>query len=387
MTFSEIISFIQSQLQYTMLEVAGVRLTVESLVIFLGVSLAFILLGRFLVRRLVLKLFDYIEVDDQFTRRVSNYSFYLVVLFGITVAFQMSGIDIFRVANNILGFTLFEINDRPISLRSIIKFLILVGVFIVISRLIRKRFLQRFFDYLKLEEGARYTFSRIIHYTILLLGSILAFQAIGISFSGLAVVFGFLSVGIGFGLQNITSNFISGLILLFERPIQVGDRVVVGDVRGDIEEINIRATKIRSENNISIIVPNSEFVSSNVINLSHDDPRILLEINVGVSYNSDLDLVIKTLDEIAADNKAVMKEPRPQVHLTNFGDSSWDMQLRVWTFNPKTLRQVKSDINCEIVRRFRKAKIEIPFPQRDINFRNPMTMNPSEKPDADQEAT
>ena len=125
-----------------------------------------------------------------------------------------------------------------------------------------------------------------------------AFQFVGINLSGLAVIFGLLSVGIGFGLQNVTSNFIAGLILLFEQPIKIGDRIMVGDTEGDVLEINIRSTTIRSLNNVSIIVPNSEFVSSNVVNWSHGDPKIRLVVEVGVSYQSDLDTVLRSLQEV-----------------------------------------------------------------------------------------
>ena len=138
----------------------------------------------------------------------------------------------------------------------------------------------------------------VIVWLTTLIIAIVAFQTIGINLSGLAVIFGLLSVGIGFGLQNVVSNFIAGLILLFERPISVGDRVTVGDTEGDVMEIKIRATIIRSLNNISIIVPNSEFISGRVINWSHGDAKVRLEIEVGVSYNSDLDLVLASLKEV-----------------------------------------------------------------------------------------
>ena len=211
---------------------------------------------------------------------------------------------------------------------------------------------------------------RINHYIIIIIGAVVAFQFIGIDLSGLAVIFGLLSVGIGFGLQNITSNFVAGLILLFERPIKIGDRVLVGDTEGDVTDISIRSTTIRSLNNVSIIVPNSEFVSSNVVNWSHGDSKIRLNIEVGVSYNSDLDMVLKCLYEVAQENKDVLKYPKADVLLKEFGDSSWNMVLRVWINDPKGHHIVRSDINCAIVRKFRANKVEIPFPQRDLHLRS-----------------
>jgi small-conductance mechanosensitive channel len=170
----------------------------------------------------------------------------------------------------------------------------------------------------------------------------------------------------------VTSNFIAGLILLFERPIKVGDRVTVGHTEGNVIAINMRSTTIRSLNNISIIVPNSEFVSSQVINWSHGDPKVRLVVDVGVSYNSDLDKVIRSLHEVAEESPNVLKHPEPDVLFSSFGDSSWNMKLRVWLENPENYYKILSDINCAIVRKFRENNIEIPFPQRDLHVRSPL---------------
>ena len=200
----------------------------------------------------------------------------------------------------------------------------------------------------------------------------MAFQFIGVDLSGIVVILGFLSVGIGFGLQNLTSNFISGIMLLFERHVQIGDRVTVAGTEGDVEEINIRSTTVRTLNNVSIIVPNSEFISANVINWSHGDIKVRLDIDVGVSYESDLDTVMKSLHEVADESKDVMKMPKSDVLLMSFGDSAWDMRLRIWIEDPKKYNEVRSDINCAIVRKFRANNIEIPFPQRDLHVRSPL---------------
>ena len=202
--------------------------------------------------------------------------------------------------------------------------------------------------------ATQYTFSRIVQYALLFIGTIIAFQIIGVDLSGLAVIFGFLSVGIGFGLQNLTSNFIAGLMLLFEQHIKVGDRITVGDTEGDVTEINIRSTTIRSLNNIAIVVPNSEFISSTVINWSHGDPKTRLEIDVGVSYNSDLDSVMNSLLEAAKEHPASLSYPEPKAWLMSFGDSAWNMRLLVWVGDPQGRRQVQSDINCVIVKKFRQ---------------------------------
>jgi small-conductance mechanosensitive channel len=249
-------------------------------------------------------------------------------------------------------------------------FLLVLSIFLVASKALKRFILNPIFQRMEIESGTRYTMTRTIHYVIMVIGAVVSFQFIGIDLSGLAVIFGLLSVGIGFGLQNVTSNFISGLILLFERPIQVGDRITVGDTEGDIEAINMRATVLKSVNNISVIVPNSEFVSSRVINWSHGDPRIRLDVEVGVSYNSVLEDVITALDAVAVEHPQILKNPKHDVLLTSFGDSSWNMNLRVWIKDPWQHRVIRSEINKAIVIKFREMNIEIPFPQRDLHIKS-----------------
>jgi small-conductance mechanosensitive channel len=273
---------------------------------------------------------------------------------------------------NVFQYKLFEINRTPVTPSSIVMFVIVVAVFYLFSRLLQKALQNKILTRFRIDKGTQYTLSRVSHYVVMIIGGLLAFQFIGIDLSGLAVIVGLLSVGIGFGLQNVTSNFIAGLILLFERPIKVGDRVTVGHTEGDVIAINMRSTTVRSLDNISIIVPNSEFVSSQVINWSHGDPKVRLIVEVGVSYNSNLDDVIRSLHEVADENQNVLKHPEPDVLLSNFGDSSWNMKLRVWLENPENYYKIHSDINCEIVRKFRQNGIEIPFPHRDLHVRSPV---------------
>jgi potassium efflux system protein len=202
------------------------------------------------------------------------------------------------------------------------------------------------------------------------LGIIVAVQSIGLNLTSLAVVFGLLSVGIGFGLQNIVSNFISGLIILFERPIKIGDQITIGDVLGKVSNISLRATLIRTFDNISIIVPNSEFITSQVINWSHRDPKIRIHVNVGVAYGSDVPLVINSLLEVAQNHPEVLKDPAPKVWFIEFGDSSLNFDLLAWILSPKRRPDVISDLNKGIDEIFRKNKIQIPFPQIDLHIRS-----------------
>jgi len=282
----------------------------------------------------------------------------------------MSWEEIFSYIREILNIQLFTVSEVPVTTASILIFFLLLTFFIFAGIFVRRAINRKIFKRFNVDEGTSYTLSRITQYIIITIGVLISFNFVGINLSSLTVIFGLLSVGIGFGLQNVTSNFISGLIILFERPISVGDRVMVNQIEGDIVEINIRATMVRTVNNISIVVPNSEFVSKDVINYSHGDPTYRLDVNVGVSYDSDLDTVLKALKEVAVNNNSVMKNPEPEVHLIEFGDSSWNMQLRSWVPNVKDYPKIRNELNQAIVRTFRKYNIVIPFPQRDLHMRS-----------------
>lgn len=278
--------------------------------------------------------------------------------------------EVFSYIRDILNFRIFSVSEAPVTVGSILIFLLLITFFIGAGILARRALNRRVFKRIHIDAATSYTLSRITQYAIITIGVLVSFNFVGINLSSLTVIFGLLSVGIGFGLQNVTANFISGLIILFERPISVGDRVVVSDIEGDVTEINIRSTMVRTVNNIFIIVPNSEFVSKDVINYSHGDPTYRLDINVGVSYGSDLDTVLKALREVAEDNNNVMQKPEPEVHLIEFGDSSWKMQLRAWIRNVKEYPGIRNELNQAIVRTFKKYEVEIPFPQRDLHVRS-----------------
>lgn len=265
---------------------------------------------------------------------------------------------------------IFSVKETPVTFISlIILILMLVGAAYV-SKITKKVLLRSILPKAQMDIGTQYTLARISQYSVVTLGSIFALQFIGIDLSGLTVIFGLLSVGIGFGLQNLTSNFVSGIIVLFERPISVGDRVLMNGIEGDVTEINIRSTKIQSVNNIAYIVPNADFVSGTVVNYSHGDKRIREDIEVGVSYSADVDLVTKVLYEVAAQHSKVLKSPAPEVLFMAFGESSLDFKLRVWIADPKMRMNIHSEINYAIIAAFRKNAIEIPFPQRDLWFRN-----------------
>lgn len=278
--------------------------------------------------------------------------------------------DILSAAQDILEIEIFSVQGDPVTVGSLIVFFFFFIGFLILGSIARRVLQGKILERFDLAPGIQFTLARITQYVIVILGVLISFQFLEINLTSLAVIFGLLSVGIGFGLQNITANFISGLIIMFERPITVGDRVEVGELEGDVIEISIRSTKIRAMNNTYIIVPNTQFVENNVVNLSHGDPTFRLHIHVGVSYTSDLDKVLKALNEVANEHPKVMKHPKHQVHLKEFGDSAWEMELRVWIPDVKDRYILRNELNQAIVRKFADYSIEIPFPQRDLHVRS-----------------
>jgi small-conductance mechanosensitive channel len=209
-----------------------------------------------------------------------------------------------------------------------------------------------------------------------------ALNAFGVGGTSLTVAFGALSIGLGFGLQNIFNNFISGIILLFERPIQVGDAVEINGTWAEVKKINFRSTVVQTYDNASLIIPNSEFISSQVTNWSFRDLSLRIKISVGVAYGSDTELVRSSLLEIADRAAKVRPYPRPDVLFTDFGDSALIFVLRVWT-DVDSMLAVGTAIRFEIDRVFRERKIEIAFPQRDVHIRSCAPAQPANAFSAD----
>lgn len=258
----------------------------------------------------------------------------------------------------------------PISLLQIFLLIgLLFFVFWISSR--TKRFLfNRFLVHSGLDRSLQYAISQIASNLVLVVGVFIVLQNTGIHLEALTVFAGAVGVGIGFGLQNITSNFISGLVILAERPITIGDRVEVAGVTGQVVKIRARSTVVVTNDNITTIVPNQKFIDSPVTNWTFGDPRVRFRIPVGVAYGSDTDLVRKKLIEVGEEDPHTLKDPAPSVFFVGFGDSSLNFELVAWSdemsHRPARFR---SDLNFAIDKKFREAKIEIPFPQRDINFR------------------
>lgn len=269
---------------------------------------------------------------------------------------------------------LFQLGQTWISLATIVEFTLVTAIIVLLSRLVRRLLRTRVLARTKLDVGQQYAIARIVSYVVLVIGLVIGFETLGVNFNSLAVVAGALGVGIGFGMQNIVSNFVSGLILLAERPIQVGDRIDLGGGSvGKVQRIGARATHVLTNDNIVVIVPNSEFVTGRVVNWTHIDPRVRFRIPIGVAYDSDPRTVEKLLLEIAAANPHVLRDPPPTVVFKQFGESTLNFELRLWStemaHRPGAL---ESEINFAIWDKFKQAGIELPFPQRDLHLKEPV---------------
>jgi small-conductance mechanosensitive channel len=221
------------------------------------------------------------------------------------------------------------------------------------------------------ESGLQETVGVLLRYTLVFLGAVVVLQAWGVDVRSLAILGSVLGVGIGFGLQNIANNFVSGLLLNVERPIRAGDFVRVGEFLGTVQRIGARSTAIQTPENLTILVPNSRFLESEVVNWSHGSPVSKITLPVGVAYGSDLGRVRAALLEAAKGHPLALRDPRPQVDFVRFGSDAVELELEVWTAEPQQQEQLVSDLGFRIDEAFRRAGVEIPFPQRDLHVRSP----------------
>lgn len=269
----------------------------------------------------------------------------------------------------IMNLSLFNLGDSKLTIGLVLTLILSFVILFVGAEWIRKLIVTKILSRYRLDVGTRKSIGTMVKYFLILAGIFSILQTNGLDLSAFGILAGAVGVGIGFGLQNITNNFISGLIILFEQPIKEGDRIEVGDVSGDVIKISARSTMIVTNDNISIIVPNSQFIDSQVINWSHNDRNIRFNFPVGVSYKEDPQKIKKILLEVAKNNGGVLNLPEPDVLFEEFGDSSLNFNLRVWTSEyinrPKVL---KSQLYYEVFKRFKEEGVEIPFPQRDLHL-------------------
>lgn len=271
---------------------------------------------------------------------------------------------------SLLNVPLISFGDSALTIWTIVYLVIILILLVYVTSKLKNLIIHKLLAKSNIEVGVRVAVASLIRYIILFVGFIVILQTAGINLSSITVLFGALGVGIGFGLQNITNNFVSGLIILIERPIKVGDRIEVSGISGDVVNISMRATTIITNDNISIIIPNSEFVSSTVINWSHTDRDMRFNFPVGVSYGEDPDNIRKLLLQVADENSGVLKQPRPDVLFSEFADSAMNFNLRVWTREYTDRPAIlKSQLYYEIYKKFKENGVEIPYPQRDIHIK------------------
>ncbi|HSB53236.1 MAG TPA: mechanosensitive ion channel domain-containing protein [Gemmatimonadales bacterium] len=280
---------------------------------------------------------------------------------------------------------LISIGSTRVSPASLALFVVVVAGVVFGARTLGTLVGSRLLARTSLDRGLQYAVGRMTYYTLLVLGLMIALQTSGIEVGSVTVILGALGVGIGFGLQNIVNNFVSGLILLVERPVQHGDWIEVDRIGGRVERIGARSTIIVTSDNITMIIPNADLITRQIINWSHGDPTVRFRVPVGVAYGSDIDRVRQALLEVAVGHPGVLRDPPPTVFFTGFGDSALNLELVVWSRDMvQTPLRFRSDLNFAIDAAFRRHGIQVPFPQRDLHLKSgrvPASL-PAPEPDA-----
>ena len=260
---------------------------------------------------------------------------------------------------------IFKINEANISASSLFLAFFVIFSSAKVARVL-SQITHRFLTFRQVDSGVIDSIGQFIRITVIILGILFSLDILGFSLTSLAALGAVLMVGIGFGLQNIAQNFISGIIILIERPIKVGDIIEVGSTTGRVLEIRVRSTIVQTRDDVSIIVPNSKIVAEEVINENFLGTKIRLHVAVGVAYGSDLEKVKLLLLEAAKTHSEILQTPKPDVIFSSFGNSSLDFDLRVWTSQLWEEKRVRSELRFKIDSLFRENNITIPFPQQDV---------------------
>lgn len=308
----------------------------------------------------------YIE-DRKTILSIGNTTKYSILIVGLAVILTSIGLN----EESGLNKTIIGGTENPLKFFDLLRLVFFVALLVFFSGKFKTIFVRQILPKYSDDIGVSQSIGTIIQYLIIIIGGLIIIQSTGVNLGSLNLLAGALGVGIGFGLQNIANNFISGLIILFERPVKVGDRIDVGSVTGDVTKISSRATTINTNDNISIIIPNADVINKQVINWSHNDRNVRFGIPVGVAYKEDPTIVKKILLEVAQEHNGVLKKPVPEVLFIQYGDSSLDFDLKVWT-NRYTDRPIvlKSELYYKIFEKFKEHNIEIPYPQRDLHIKS-----------------
>lgn len=266
---------------------------------------------------------------------------------------------------------LMQIGDTPVTAWGLVYALLVLVALLWVARRVQQWVSNGPLLRGRLDPSARHAAGALARYTLLVIGLLVIVQTAGIDLTTFNVLAGAVGIGIGFGLQTVVSNFISGLIIMFERPIKIGDRIVVAGVEGNVIEIGARATTVLDNDNIAVIVPNSKFITEEVVNWKYNDERVRFRIPVSVAYGSDARHVEKALLEVAAADPDVLHHPAPAVRFLAFGDDGLSFELRAWSDTEVDRKgRLISSLNHAIYERFSADGIEFPFPQRDLHIRS-----------------
>jgi small-conductance mechanosensitive channel len=336
--------------------------TFLGLIAFAALFAAGLIIARMLQSQFVRRFFSRFKIDTNFIAIVTTILSLAAIVFFTVSAINAAGIPLAWNA---------PLPAVSLSLLQIFLLIaLLIAVFWISSR--TKRFLfNRVLAESGLDRALQYAISQIIANVVLVVGVLIVLENTGIHLGALTVFAGAVGIGVGFGLQNIASNFISGLVILAERPITIGDRVEVAGITGQVKQIRARSTVIVTNDNISMIVPNTKFIDSPVTNWTYGDPRVRFRIPVGVAYGSDIAKVCEALLAVGSESPNTLKEPEPSVFLDKFGDNSIEFELVVWSSEMSARpSRYRSDLNFAIEQKFRDAGIEIAFPQRDLHIRS-----------------
>lgn len=297
--------------------------------------------------------------------------FFAVLCFLIALPFILESVLGIKISTELAwlnkGITIGKAKITILNVCYVIIFLLLIGY---ISRIIRKALQDEVLPRTRLDIGARASLVNVVVYSLWVLAIYTGINILGIDLSSLAFMAGALGIGIGFGLQNIVNNFISGIILLFDPSIQVGDMVQIGEDWGTVNRINIRTTIVQTFDNAALIIPNSQMLSDRVTNWSHRDPKVRRQVDVGVAYGSDVQLVRTVLLRIVNDMPEIMDDPAPRVDFMDFGDSALIFRVRFWITSPEFWLTAPTELRFRIDEEFKKNGIEIAFPQQDIHIRS-----------------
>jgi small-conductance mechanosensitive channel len=342
--------------------IAGHHISLLGIIAFMALFAAGMIVASAAQSSAVRRLFSRFKLEPKFSAIVTTLLSVAAFVFFTVSAINASGIPLSWNA---------PLPGISLSLVQIFLLVaLLIAVFWISSR--TKRFLfNRFLVESGLDRSLQYAIAQIVSNLVLVIGIFVVLENTGIHLGALTVFAGAVGVGVGFGLQNIASNFISGLVILAERPITIGDRVEVAGIVGQVQQIRARSTVVVTNDNIATIVPNTKFIDSPVTNWTYGDPRVRFRIPIGVAYGSDVEKVSEALIAAGAENPHTLKDPAPSVFFGGFGDSALNFELVVWSSEMSHRpRRYRSDLNFSIERKLREAGIEIPFPQRDLHIRS-----------------